>query len=336
MTDFNQWLCAMPKAELHLHIDGSLQASRLLQLAAKNGVAIPYDSVASVEAAYNFQDLQSFLDLYYLGASVLRDEEDFYHLMKDYLDKCREQHIVHTEIMVEPQTYLPYGVAVETVLNGFRAAIQDAKAEWGQSALMILSLLRHLSEEEGLAMLESVKPYRDDFVAIGLASAEQGNPPEKFARLYQAAKDQGYQLIAHAGEEGPPEYIWGALDILNVDRVDHGVRSVEDAALVQRLVDEQVPLTVCPLSNVRLRVFDTMADHNILAMLEQGLCVTVNSDDPTYFGGFINENFTALADDLGMTKAQAVQLAANSFRASFLSDTDKQAFEQQLQQYAAG
>ncbi|WP_369854521.1 adenosine deaminase [Candidatus Thalassolituus haligoni] len=335
MNDFKQWLRAMPKAELHLHIDGSLQASRLLQLAAKNGVEIPYDSVESVEQAYNFDDLQSFLDLYYLGASVLRDEEDFYYLMKDYLDKCCEQNIVHTEIMVEPQTYLPYGVAVETVLAGFCKAIAAAKAQNGQSALMILSLLRHLSEEEALAMLDSVEPFRNDFVGIGLASSELGNPPEKFARLYAKAKEQGYKLIAHAGEEGPPEYIWGALDVLQVDRVDHGVRCVEDEALVKRLIAEQVPLTVCPLSNVRLCVFNTMAEHNILEMLEQGLCVTVNSDDPTYFGGFMNENFEALADDLGMTKAQAVQLAANSFRASFLSDEEKHAFIQQLEQHAA-
>lgn len=334
MHNFHSWLCGMPKAELHLHIDGSLQAARLLQLAAKNGVAIPYDTVESVEAAYNFKDLQSFLDLYYLGASVLRDEQDFYLLMKDYLDTCRAQNIVHTEIMVEPQTYLPYGVPVTTVLNGFRAAIADAKAEWGQSALMILSLLRHLSEDEALAMLNSVAPYREDFVAIGLASSEQGNPPGKFERLYKAAEEQGYQLVAHAGEEGPPEYIWEAIKLLGVDRIDHGVRCIEDPQLLQYLIEQQIPLTVCPLSNVRLRVFDTLADHNLLTMLDQNLCVTVNSDDPTYFGGFLNENFTALADALAMNKEQALQLAANSFKASFLSSEEQQQYLQTLENYA--
>ncbi|WP_028294072.1 adenosine deaminase [Oceanobacter kriegii] len=335
MNDFKQWLRAMPKAELHLHIDGSLQASRLLQLAAKNGVDIPYDSVESVEQAYNFEDLQSFLDLYYLGASVLRDEEDFYFLMKDYLDKCHEQNIIHTEIMVEPQTYLPYGVAVETVLAGFRKAIAEAREQNGQSALMILSMLRHLSEDEALAMLDSVEPFRDDFVGIGLASSEVGNPPEKFERLYAKAKSLGYKLIAHAGEEGPPSYIWGALDLLHVDRVDHGVRCVEDDVLVERLVKEQIPLTVCPLSNVRLCVFDTMADHNLLEMLDKGLCVTVNSDDPTYFGGFMNENFESLADELGMNKEQALKLSANGFKASFLSDEAKAALLAKLDAFAA-
>ena len=335
MNDFKQWLRAMPKAELHLHIDGSLQASRLLQLAAKNGVDIPYDSVESVEQAYNFEDLQSFLDLYYLGASVLRDEEDFYFLMKDYLDKCHEQNIIHTEIMVEPQTYLPYGVAVETVLAGFRKAIAEAREQNGQSALMILSMLRHLSEDEALAMLDSVEPFRDDFVGIGLASSEVGNPPEKFERLYAKAKSLGYKLIAHAGEEGPPSYIWGALDLLHVDRVDHGVRCVEDDVLVERLVKEQIPLTVCPLSNVRLCVFDKMADHNLLEMLDKGLCVTVNSDDPTYFGGFMNENFESLADELGMTKEQALKLSANGFKASFLDDKAKEDLLARLDAFAA-
>ena len=335
MNDFKQWLRAMPKAELHLHIDGSLQAARLLQLAAKNGVDIPYDSVESVEQAYNFEDLQSFLDLYYLGASVLRDEEDFYFLMKDYLDKCHEQNIIHTEIMVEPQTYLPYGVAVETVLAGFRKAIAEAKQQNGQSALMILSMLRHLSEDEAIAMLNSVAPFRDDFVGIGLASSELGNPPEKFERLYAKAKALGYKLIAHAGEEGPPSYIWGALDLLHVDRVDHGVRCIEDDQLVARLVKEQVPLTVCPLSNVRLCVFDKMADHNLLDMLDKGLCVTVNSDDPTYFGGFMNENFEALAEELSMTKEQALKLAANGFNASFLDDDAKAVMLAKLDAYAA-
>ena len=333
MSDIKTWLAGMPKAELHLHIDGSLQASRLLQLAVKNGVSIPYDSVASIEAAYRFEDLQRFLDLYYLGASVLRTEEDFYWLMSDYLEQCRDQNIVHTEIMVEPQTYLPYGVGLDTVMAGFKRAIADARAEWGQSALMMLSLLRHLSEDEALAMLDAAEPYRDDFVAIGLASSEMGHPPSKFKRLYETARARGYKLVAHAGEEGPPEYIWEAIRLLGVDRIDHGVRCVEDPQLVEYLVQQRIPLTVCPLSNVRLCVFERMEDHNLLQMLAQGLCVTVNSDDPAYFGGFMNQNFAALADALGLDQQQAKQLAANSFTASFLPEAEKQAFLERLAAY---
>lgn len=316
----SQWLSALPKAELHLHIDGSLQASRLLQLAAKNSVQVPYASVEEVEAAYDFTDLQSFLDLYYLGASVLQDESDFYHLMMDYLLKCKEQNVVHAEIMVEPQTYLPNGVSFSTMMNGFKRAITEAQDSWSQSVLLILSFLRHLSEEDALRTLAQAAPFRDQFVAIGLASSELAHPPEKFERLYKTAREQGYLAVAHAGEEGPPGYVWGALDVLQVDRIDHGVRSIEDADLMSRLVATQVPLTVCPLSNIRLRVFDQMADHNILELLDQGLRVTVNSDDPAYFGGYMNENFMAMEAELGLTRTQALQLAKNSFTASFLSE----------------
>ncbi|XOV82847.1 MAG: adenosine deaminase [bacterium] len=316
----SKWLCAMPKAELHLHIDGSLQASRLLELAAKNGVKLPYSTVEEVEAAYDFTDLQSFLDLYYLGASVLQDEDDFYHLMMDYLLKCKAQNVVHTEIMVEPQTYAPNGVSMATMMNGFGRAIIQAQADWGQSTLLILSFLRHLSESECLAALADAAPWRDQFVAIGLASSELGHPPAKFARLYAAAAEQGYKAVAHAGEEGPPQYVWDALELLQVDRIDHGVRSIEDPALVSRLVREQVPLTVCPLSNVRLRVFESLADHTIIRLLDDGVCVTVNSDDPAYFGGYMNENIIALVHELGLSEAQALQLVKNSFTSSFLSD----------------
>ncbi len=327
---FKDFIRTVPKAELHLHIDGSLQAERLLSLAHKNGVDMPYKSVAEIEAAYNFVDLQSFLDLYYLGASVLRDEEDFYHLMMDYLLKCKEQNIVHTEIMVEPQTYLPNGVAMATMMAGFKQAAKEAREKWGQSSLFILSMLRHRSEEEAIATLDQAEAFRDDLVAIGLASSEQGHPPEKFTRLYQLANERGYLAVAHAGEEGPPAYIRSALDTLGVQRIDHGVRCVEDDALVARLVAEQVPLTVCPLSNVRLCVFDQMADHTILQLLERGVMVTVNSDDPTYFGGFLNENYEALAAELNMTQAQATALVKNSFEASFLPDERKRAFIDQI------
>ena len=327
---FSEWLTALPKAELHLHIDGSLQAHRLLSLAAKNKVNLPYSSVEEVEAAYDFKDLQSFLDLYYLGASVLQDEEDFYHLMMDYLIKCREQNVVHTEIMVEPQTYAPNGVSFATMMNGFQRAIDQAQQEWDQSVLLILSFLRHLSEDDALTALEQAKPFRDSFTAIGLASSELGNPPEKFARLYEQARSQGYRAVAHAGEEGPPEFIWDAIKLLQVDRVDHGVRSIEDEALVKELVSRRMPLTVCPLSNVKLCVFDSMQEHNILHLLEQGVMVTVNSDDPAYFGGYMMENFMALHEALDLNRAQARQLLANGFNASFLPDNQKQTYVDRL------
>lgn len=331
--DTASWLANMPKAELHLHIDGSLQASRMLSLAEKNGIALPYSSEQDVEAAYQFQDLQSFLDLYYAGASVLIEEDDFYHLMMDYLLKCREQNVIHTEIMVEPQTYAPNGVSFATMLAGFDRAISEARSEWGQSVLLILSFLRHLTEEQCLETLTEAEPFREHFTAIGLASAEVGNPPRNFEKLYSAAISQGYRAVAHAGEEGPPEYIWDSLNHLGVQRIDHGVRAIEDKALVDHLLAEKVPLTVCPLSNVRLCVFEKMADHNILEMLNHGLCVTVNSDDPAYFGGFMNENLQALYTDLGMTKRQAAQLAINSFVASFLPEQEKDAMLEKLYQY---
>jgi len=321
-----EFIQQVPKAELHLHIDGSLQAERMLALAKKNKVGLPYSNSAEIEAAYNFSDLQSFLNLYYLGASVLRDEEDFYHLMMDYLIKCREQNIVHTEMMIEPQTYFPNGVAFSTMMAGFKHALKEANQKWGQSALLILSMLRHLSEEQALDTLDQAEPYREDFVAIGLASAERGNPPEKFKNLYAKAKERGYLAVAHAGEEGPPEYIWRSLELLGVQRIDHGVRCIEDSALMEHLVAEAVPLTVCPLSNVRLCVFDTMQQHSILKLLERGLKVTVNSDDPTYFGGFLNENYLALVDALALSKTQAMQLVKNSFDASFLTENQKREF----------
>ncbi|MFT5573160.1 MAG: adenosine deaminase [Cryomorphaceae bacterium] len=333
-NELDSWLAAMPKAELHLHIDGSLQAHRLLSLAAKNSVELPYSTIEEVEAAYDFENLQSFLDLYYLGASVLIDEDDFYHLMMDYLLKCKEQNVVHSEIMIEPQTYAPNGVEFGTMMAGFDRAIDQANEQWGQSTLLILSFLRHLSQDDALQMLESAKLFAHRFAAIGLASAEVGNPPEKFIELYAQARSQGYKAVVHAGEEGPPKFIWDSLDLLNADRIDHGVRCAEDQQLLNSLVENNTPLTVCPLSNIRLRVFDSMAQHNILDLLELGVCVTVNSDDPAYFGGYMNENFSALAKDLSMSKAQALRLSKNAFRASFLSDEQKQLFLQRLEAFS--
>ena len=329
-----QWLAGMPKAELHLHIDGSLRAPRLLELAAKHGVELPYASVTDVEAAYDFQDLQSFLDLYYLGASVLRDADDFYWLMSDYLGVCREQNIVHCEIMVEPQTYTPQGVRLEIVLAGFSRAIDEAREGWGQSVKLILSFLRHLPEADCLAMLDEAEPYRQHFVAIGLASSEKDFPPAMFQGLYAEAASRGYRLAAHAGEEGPASFVTDSLDLLKVERIDHGVRSAEDPALLERLAAQRTPLTVCPLSNVRLRVYDQMEDHNILELLERGLCVTVNSDDPAYFGGDLLENFAALETAKAMTREQAVALVKNGFEGSYLDDDAKANYLSAVEQYA--
>lgn len=328
-----RWLAAMPKAELHLHIDGSLQAARMLQLAAKHGVNLPYDSVESVEAAYDFSDLQSFLDLYYLGASVLRDAEDFYFLMHDYLTVCREQNIVHCEIMVEPQTYMPQGVELGTVLEGFQRAIDEAHDGWGQSVVLILSFLRHLPESDCLAMLAQAEPHRDHFAAIGLASAERDFPPANFTRLYAEAARQGYALTAHAGEEGPAAFIRDALDVLGVTRIDHGVRVTEDHALIARLADECVALTVCPLSNVRLRVYDKIAEHPMLELLDRGLAITVNSDDPAYFGGYLMENFAAMESELALDGARAEQLVRNSFAGAFLPVDERKKFLQSVDDY---
>lgn len=327
---FSEWISSIPKAELHLHIDGSLQAHRMLSLAKKHGISLPYSSVLDVEAAYEFQDLQSFLDLYYLGASVLIDEDDFYHLMFDYLLKCKEQNIVHTEIMVEPQTYAPNGVSFNTMMAGFNRAIDQAVSEWGQSVLLILSFLRHLSEEQALQTLGQAEAFKESFVAIGLASAELGNPPMKFERLYKEARRQGYLTTVHAGEEGPPEFIWDSLTMLNADRIDHGVRCIEDDSLLDYLKQNQIALTVCPLSNIKLCVYQHMSEHSILQLLEQGIAVTVNSDDPAYFGGYLNENFVALHQALAMSKAQAMKMIRYGFEFSFLAEAQKRHYLDQL------
>lgn len=320
MTDsaaFLDYVKALPKAELHLHIEGTLEPAMLMALAGKHGVSLPYDSVSDVEKAYDFKDLQSFLNLYYLGAGVLIDEDDFYQLMYSYLLKCRDQGISHTEMMFDPQTHTERGIGFETFMAGFKRAMDEAESEWGQSSALIMCFLRHLSEESALETLKAAEPFREEILAVGLDSSELGHPPEKFTRAFAAAAEQGYRLVAHAGEEGPPAYISGALDTLRVERIDHGVRCLEDESLVERLVAEQVPLTVCPLSNIRLCVYESMQEHPIVTMLERGLNVCVNSDDPPYFGGYLLDNFRALHESLGLTEAQAKQLAENSLRSSF-------------------
>jgi adenosine deaminase len=324
-------LRTMPKTELHLHIEGSLEPELIFQLAQRNGVKLAYPSVEALRKAYAFTDLQSFLDIYYAGASVLLKEEDFFDMAMAYFRRAKADNVVHAELFFDPQTHTERGVSFETVIKGLTRACETAKRELGVSSLLIMCFLRHLSEEAAFATLEDALPWRSHFVGVGLDSGERGNPPEKFARVYARCRELGLRLVAHAGEEGPAEYIWNALDVLQVERIDHGVRCVEDPKLVQRLAAEQVPLTVCPLSNVKLCVFKTLDQHNLAALLDAGLCVTVNSDDPAYFGGYINQNFLETFESLPALGArEAYQLALNSIDASFAPAVDKEAWRQQL------
>ncbi len=309
------WLNALPKAELHMHLEGSLEPELMFQLAERNKIALPWDSVDSLRSAYNFNNLQEFLDIYYQGANVLQTEQDFYDLTWAYLQKCEEQNVLHVEPFFDPQTHTARGVSMEVAITGISEALGDARDLLGISSGLILSFLRHLSEEEAFHTLQQAMPFRDLFFAVGLDSSELGNPPSKFTNVFAKARAEGLLAVAHAGEEGPSEYIWQALDLLKVSRIDHGVSAWEDPRLMARLIEEQIPLTVCPLSNTKLRVYQDMSEHPILQMLEQGAMVTVNSDDPAYFGGYLTENFYALHTDLAMTKQQAQRLAENSLNA---------------------
>ncbi|MES2296992.1 MAG: adenosine deaminase [Pseudomonadota bacterium] len=311
---------AMPKAELHIHIEGSLEPELIFALAQRNGVPLAYGSVEDLRRAYAFEDLQSFLDIYYAGASVLLKEQDFYDMTAAYLARAHADNVRHAEIFFDPQTHTARGVPFETVIKGIARACQEGPI----SATLIMCFLRHLPEEDALATLEAALPFRDLFIGVGLDSSEVGHPPEKFARVYARCRELGLHLVAHAGEEGPPAYIQTALDLLAVERIDHGVRCLEDAALTARLAREQIPLTVCPLSNVKLCVFKSMEQHNLLQLLEAGLCVTVNSDDPAYFGGYMNANFVATFDALPLGISHAQRLARNSFTAAFLPLDAKQ------------
>ncbi len=317
-------LRTMPKAELHIHIEGSLEPEMIFALAKRNGVALAYPNIEALRAAYAFADLQSFLDIYYAGASVLLAEQDFFDLGFAYLHKAAAENVRCAELFFDPQTHTERGVAMKQVILGLAHACHRAHAEWGLQAKLILCFLRHLSEDEAMATLDAALPWREHFIGVGLDSSEQGHPPEKFARVFAHARALGLHVVAHAGEEGPPAYIESALDVLHVERIDHGVRCVESPALVQRLARERMPLTVCPLSNVKLRVFPTLAEHNLPALLQAGLCATVNSDDPAYFGGYLNQNFVDTFAALPALGArEAYTLARNSFEASFASGLDK-------------
>ena len=320
-----------PKAELHIHIEGSLEPELIFELARRNKVTLPYASVEALRRAYAFTDLQSFLDIYYAGASVLITEDDFDAMAWAYFRRAAHDNVVHCEVFFDPQTHTARGVDIGVVIRGLDRAARRAEEELGLSVRLILCFLRHLSEDDALATLEAALPYRDKFIGVGLDSSETGHPPEKFERVFARARAAGLRLVAHAGEEGPPAYIRSALDVLHVERIDHGVRCLEDPELAARLAREQVPLTVCPLSNVKLCVFDELGQHNIQSLLAAGLCVTVNSDDPAYFGGYVNDNFVQLFESLPqLTARDAYTLLRNSFDASFVDDEDKALWTEEL------
>jgi len=325
----------MPKAELHIHIEGSLEPELMFEIAERNGVSLPYSSVEEARRAYNFSDLQSFLDIYYQSMQVLLHERDFYDLTRAYLQKVSSQNVRHTEIFFDPQAHTDRGVPFETVVSGIHRALVDGERQLGISSKLIMCFLRHLSAESAMKTLRSSLPFGEWIVAVGLDSSEVRHPPEDFEAVFDEAREHGLLTVAHAGEEGPPEYIWQALDDLKVSRIDHGVRCVEDPKLVERLREERIPLTVCPLSNVKLRVFDSIEDHNLKRMLDLGLCVTMNSDDPAYFGGYMDENFHATQEGLHLTRDDIHRLVKNSFQAAFLDAESKQRLSDELDEYFA-
>jgi adenosine deaminase len=333
-NDLSTFIAGMPKAELHLHIEGTLEPELAFRLAQRNDVALPYPSVEALRAAYQFTDLQSFLDIYYAGASVLLQEQDFYDLTRAYLERAQADNVLHTEIFFDPQTHTARGVALATVIAGITRALEDAERQWGIGSRLIMCFLRHLNEAEAFATVDAALPFRELIVGVGLDSSERGHPPSKFERVFARCRELGWRVVAHAGEEGPAAYIVEALDLLKAERIDHGVRCVEDPALVERLAREQVPLTVCPLSNVKLRVFPDLSRHNLKQLLAAGLCATVNSDDPAYFGGYVNDNFIAVQEALNLSRDEVCRLASNSFRASFLGEADKQRFCAAVDRYS--
>lgn len=329
------FIAGLPKAELHLHIEGSLEPELMFALARRNGIAIPFDSVEAVRAAYSFSRLQDFLDIYYQGANVLIHSQDFHDLAAAYFDRVAQDGVVHAEIMFDPQTHTARGIAFDTVIGGLLSAMAEAEARHGITSRLIMSFLRHLDEDDAFATLEMARPWLDRIEAVGLDSSELGHPPEKFARVFAAARALGLKSVAHAGEEGPPDYVVQALDLLGIDRLDHGNRSLEDAALTARLARSAMTLTVCPLSNLKLCVVDTMDDHPIDRMLREGLRATINSDDPAYFGGYVADNYVAAAEARGLSRDDLVRLARNSFLGSFLPDDAVAGHLARLDAYAA-
>lgn len=330
MTDLHDFIKALPKTELHLHIEGSLEPEQMFEMAKRNDVVLPYATVEDIRAAYAFNNLQEFLDLYYAGMSVLQTERDFHDLTYAYVKRVAQDNCRHVEIFFDPQGHTERGVAFETVIDGILSGLEAGEADFGVTYHLILSFLRHLSEEAAFETLAQAEPYLDRILGVGLDSSEMGHPPSKFARVFAKAAQKGLKLFAHAGEEGPPEYVYEALDVLKVDRIDHGNRSLEDEALVERLSAENMVLTVCPLSNLKLCVVDDLRHHPLKTMLDLNLKATVNSDDPSYFGGYLNDNYIRTADALGLTKADILTLVKNGIEGAYLSDARQTALLQEL------
>jgi adenine deaminase len=326
MTSNSNFIQSLPKAELHLHIEGTLEPELMFAIAQRNGIKLPYDSVEDLRAAYQFNNLQDFLDIYYAGANVLLHEQDFYDLTLAYLQKVKSQNVVHVEVFFDPQTHTDRGVSFETVIGGIRRALKEGEENLGITSKLIMSFLRHLSEEAAFTTLEMALPFKDWIAGVGLDSSELGNPPSKFERVYEKAGAEGFLLMAHAGEEGPAEYIWESLKLLKVTRIDHGNNCLQDESLVSELVEKQIPLTVCPLSNLKLQVVKDMQEHPLKTMLDKGLLVTVNSDDPAYFGGYMNENYEAVTEVLNLNESDLILLAKNGFKASFLNKNEKESW----------
>ncbi len=325
-TELETLIKTIPKAELHLHIEGTLEPELMFAIAKRNNISLKYNSIQELKLAYNFHNLQSFLDIYYEGANVLLHERDFYDLTWAYLEKMHNENVLHVEIFFDPQAHTKRGVAFDTVVNGIYKALEDGKRKLGISGYLIMCFLRHLSSESATETLKLSMPFKDKIIGVGLDSSEINNPPSKFKEVFKKAMSYGYLTVAHAGEEGPPEYIWEALNSLNVLRIDHGVRCLEDKTLIDELIKRRIPLTVCPLSNIKLKVFSRLEEHNLKELLSRGLLVTINSDDPAYFGGYINENFLACQKALQLTKEDIYNLAINSFLGSFLSKKEKTHF----------
>jgi adenosine deaminase len=325
----------IPKAELHIHIEGTLEPEMMFMMAGRNGIQLPYRSVEEVKQAYQFENLQSFLDVYYAGAQVLKNEEDFYDLTMSYLKRVSQDNVRHTEIFFDPQTHTRRGIPFETVIDGIYGALVDGRRELNISSYLILCFLRDLSSEDAMSTLELALTFKDKIIGVGLDSGEMGNPPGKFTQVFEKARQEGFLPVAHAGEEGPAEYIREALDKLKVLRIDHGVRCVEDTELVQELAKEEIPLTVCPISNVKLCVFPSMEKHNVKCLMDQGLLVTINSDDPAYVGGYVGDNYLAVQSTFNLTKEDIYRLAKNSFQASFLPETEKRKYIAELDAFMA-
>ena len=323
----------IPKAELHLHIEGTFEPELMFEIAKRNGIEINFNSIEELKAAYNFNNLQEFLDIYYAGAKVLITEQDFYDLTWAYLEKANDNNVIHTEIMFDPQTHTDRGIAFDTVINGIYSALKDAKREFGITSKLIMSFLRHLPQDSAFETFDNYYRHKEKISIIGLDSSELGNPPNKFKEIYEKALSEGLKLTAHAGEEGPPEYVWEALDILKVNRIDHGNRSLEDEKLVQRLVNEQIVLTVCPLSNLKLKVVDDLKNHPLRTMMNKGMNVTVNSDDPAYFGGYINQNFIKITNALDLSEQDIYELVKNSIESSFADKKRKLEMLKQLVEF---